>query len=164
MTQTHHQNADIDPRIERALTAFDAHDVDAMMAEFADGGTFTDPLVDGELSGDALRDYTLEVFEAFPDLRIDVRRVVSTGGEVVAIETTYVGTHEGPMEGLPPTGETIEIPGVTIIDVSDAGITAWRDYFDQQLFADQLGLTFPAIVTKVPKLATAKLRNAVEEL
>jgi steroid delta-isomerase-like uncharacterized protein len=152
---------DTDPVVERALSAFNDHDLDRLMDEFAEGGTFTDPLVEGEATGTEIREYTAEVFEAFPDVRLEVDRVVASGDGAVAIEGVYAGTHEGPIEGIPPTGNRAVVPTVTVIDVSEDGITAWRDYWDQRTFSEELGLVFPDVVPKVPGIAAAKVRDLV---
>lgn len=76
-----------------------------------------------------------------------------TAEEATVIESTFTGTHEGVLEGVPPTGETATVPLVSIITVGDEGITSWRDYWDQQTFREQLGLTFPAVVGHLPRFA-----------
>jgi steroid delta-isomerase-like uncharacterized protein len=150
----------MDPHVERAVAAFNDHDPDGLMAEMADGGTFTDPL-ETDLSGAALRAYTRDLFEGFPDLRLDVDRVVCSGEGVTAMECEYVGTHEGPLDGLPPTGNAVAVRSMTVIDVSEGGITHWRDYWDRQAFTDQLGLGFPEVIGLVPKLAAGTLKRIV---
>lgn len=151
---------DTDPRIERAITGFNDHDLDRVTAEFAEGGTFNDPLLDEPAVGEDIRAYTAEVFQGFPDVRLEVDRVFEMDG-AYALEGTYTGTHEGPMEGIPPTGNAVAVPTVTVIDVSEAGITAWRDYWDGQAFTEQLGLTFPSILTVLPGMAVGKVKELV---
>jgi len=151
-------DSDMDPHIERAFEAFNDHDADRLMDEMAEDATFTDPL-EADLSGPELREYTAGIFEAFPDIRLEVKRVVSSEDGVVAVECDYVGTHEGSLEGVPPTGNSVRVPSMTVIDVSDDGITSWRDYWDQQTFSEQLGLTFPDIVPLVPRMAVAKVEE-----
>lgn len=150
----------MDPHIERAIKAFNDHDVDRLMGEIADDATFTDPLAE-ELSGAELREYTVEIFEAFPDRRLEVKRVIASDDGTVAIECEYLGTLEGTLEGVPPTGNFVRVPSMTVIDVSEDGISSWRDYWDQQKFSEQLGLTFPEIIPLLPKLAVAKVRGFV---
>jgi steroid delta-isomerase-like uncharacterized protein len=153
-------DADLDPRIERALETFDEHAIDEHMTEFAEGATFVDPVLDEPVSGEDHRAYLLEVVEAFPDIQQDVERVLRAE-EVTVLESTFTGTHEGPLEGVPPTGETATVPLVSVITVSEAGITAWRDYWDQQAFREQLGLTFPAVVGHLPRFAAWRLRSGL---
>lgn len=149
----------VDPRVARAVHAFNGHDVERLDDEFAPGGTFADPLTDGAVSGDAMREYTREVFEAFPDVRVDVRRVVASTDTDVALEVTWVGTHDGPLEGVPATGHRVEIDGVTVIELEEHGIASWRDYFDQVAFREQLGVTFPDVLALAPRIAVEKLRS-----
>lgn len=150
----------MDPRVERAIEAFNDHDVEQLLDEMAEDATFTDPLEE-DIAGNELHEYTAEIFEAFPDIRLEVNRVITGEGGVTAIEGNYLGTHEGPIQGIPPTGNSVAVPTMTVIDVSDDGITSWRDYWDQQTFSEQLGLTFPEIVPLAPKIAVAKVRGLV---
>jgi steroid delta-isomerase-like uncharacterized protein len=113
-------------------------------------------VLDSPVSGDAHREYLVEVVEAFPDLRQEIKTVHSRANPTV-IESTFTGTHEGPLEGVPPTGETATVPLVSVIRVSDDGITEWRDFWDQVTFREQLGLTFPAVLGHVPRFLRWKL-------
>lgn len=70
-------NHDIDPHIERAIEAFIANNPDRLMAEMVEDATFTDPL-EAEISGTELREYTAEIFEELPDVRLEVKRVISS--------------------------------------------------------------------------------------
>lgn len=129
----------MNPAIARAVEAFNEHDTDGFVAEFAEEGTFLDPVQDSEVTKAELREYVDELLAAFPDVRTEQKRVISSGDET-AVEATFYGTHEGEFDGVPPTGETIAVPFVSIITVSDDGIRSWRDYWDQQTFAEELGL------------------------
>ncbi|WP_435064860.1 ester cyclase [Halobaculum sp. EA56] len=152
--------SELDSRIERAMETFNEHDLDQHMAAFADGATFVDPVLDGEVSGENHRRYLAEVIEAFPDIHQEVDQVLCAGDPTV-IESTFRGTHEGEIEGIPPTGNSVAVPLVSIISVSDEGITSWRDYWDQQTFRDQLGLTVPAVLGHLPRFARWKLADAL---
>jgi len=149
---------DLDRHVERALATFNDHDIDGHMEAFAEGATFLDPVLDEPVSGEDHREYLLDVVEAFPDIRQEEARVIAAG-EVTAMESTFAGTHEGPIEGIPPTGNAVEVPLASVITVSDDGITSWRDYWDQQVFREQLGLTFPAVLGHLPGFARWTVRE-----
>lgn len=153
-------SSDMEPHVARAIEAFNEHDPDGVLEEMAEGGTFTDPLEEG-LTGAEFHEFTAEIFEAFPDVRHEVSRVITSNDGVTAIEGRYIGTHEGPLEDIPPTGNSVVVPSMTVIDVSDDGITSWRDYWDQQTFAEQLGLEFPAILPLVPKILVKKVKETL---
>jgi len=96
-----------------------------------------------------------------PDAPFEERRVGEIDPGVVVSEWTMRGTHSGALDGLPPTGREFELDGVDVITVSDDGIVSLRGYFDQESFAEQLGLTFPAILGQLPKLAVGALRTTL---
>ncbi|MFB6173519.1 MAG: ester cyclase [Halobacteriales archaeon] len=147
----------LDPHVERLLSGFNDHDVDRYMRQYADGATFRDPFV-GEITKPELRDYVRESYGAFPDFRIELDRVLSAR-DPTALEITFVGTHEGPFYGIPPTGERGELPAVVVMDVAEDGITVRRDYWDRRGFREELGLTFPAVLGRLPSVAWRALRD-----
>ena len=71
------------------------------------------------------------------------------------------GTHSGFLDGLPPTGNRIALDGVSVVTISDDGITSIEGYFDQESFAEQLDLTFPAIIGQLPTLAVEAVKGAL---
>jgi steroid delta-isomerase-like uncharacterized protein len=62
---------------------------------------------------------------AFPDLSIHIEETVAEG-QFVVIRYTMKGTHEGPLLGINPTGNEIEITGMDIGRVDDGCLQeAW---------------------------------------
>lgn len=146
---------------DRYVAAWNEHDPEAVMAEFADGGTFADPVTDERLSGAEIGAWVEEITGAFPDARFEEGRRVSNEEGVLFAEWTMHGTHEGPLRGLPPTRRTVELDAVDVVTLSEDGITAVRGYFDTSALNEQLGLTFPGIVGQLPRLAAGAVRNAL---
>jgi steroid delta-isomerase-like uncharacterized protein len=149
---------------ERYTDAWNDHDPDAVVAQFASDGTYVDPSLDDPLSRAQVTDFVAETVAAFPDVRFTERQVTtaeSSENLVLTAEWTMTGTHEGSFQGLPPTGETIEIEGVDIVTITDEGITSINGYFDQSAVMSQLGLTFPTVLGKVPTLAVGAVRAAL---
>lgn len=146
---------------ERYVAAWNAHDPDAVLAAFADGGTFTDPASDGTLAGDEIRDWVEETVEAFPDVQFTVgRRAVNEEGVLIA-EWTMRGTHDGPLRGIPPTHRAVEVDAVDVVTVSEGEITSVTGYFDMSELTEQLGLTFPTILGQLPKLAAGAVKATI---
>ncbi len=50
---------------------------------------------------------------AFPDCRLDIDEIISTGDKVVT-RWRYSGTQNGPLEGIQPTGRRVNGTGLTI--------------------------------------------------
>ena len=88
---------------------------------FAPGATFADPA--NAETGD-LRDIVQQTRDVFPDWRQEITSI--RGGDDWAVfewigRATYQG--EAP----------IEMHGVTLVEVDDAGlVTSWRDYLDRK--------------------------------
>jgi steroid delta-isomerase-like uncharacterized protein len=51
--------------------------------------------------------------KAFPDCRLDIDDLFSTGDKVV-VRFRYNGTHQNTLEGIPPTGRHVTGPGISI--------------------------------------------------
>ena len=76
---------------------------------------------------------------AFPDLRISQDDVIAEGDQVVTRFTVH-GTHQGELQGIPPTGKQMTITGIEIVRVSGGKIVeAWSE-FDQLGMLQQLGV------------------------
>lgn len=144
---------------ETYFEGWNDHDPDTVVAQFAPNGTYFDPNLEEPLTGPEIGEYVAEVAAGFPDFRIEDRRVVTADEGTVVHEWTMHGTHSGTIDGLPPTGNTLALDGVDVVTVSEDGITSVRGYFDQKTFAEQLGLTFPAVVGQVPTLAAGAVKT-----
>ncbi|MFB6151015.1 MAG: ester cyclase [Haloarculaceae archaeon] len=147
----------LDPHLGRLIEAFNDHDIDRYIDQYSEDLVFRDPLTD-EATREELREEVLELFEGFPDARIEPDSAVSSGDET-ALEMAFVGTHEGPYKGIPPTGEHAEVPAVMVTRIAEDGISYRRDYWDLQGYKEELGLTFPAVLRRVPRFAVWTLEE-----
>lgn len=147
---------------DRYVEGWDDHDPETVMGAFAPGGTVTAPPFDEPRTGEEIREWVAETVTGFPDVHFEEHNLMSTDAEgVFVLEWTLHGTHTGPFNGLPPTGNTVTLAGVDIFAISEDGIESLNIYFDQSSMADQLGLTFPAIISQLPKLAIGAIRDAL---
>jgi len=80
---------------------------------------------------------------AFPDSKPDFRNAVA-GGDTVVLELTWTGTHTGPLATpngeVAPTGRSINIRAVQVVEVRDGKAASTRQYFDMATMMSQLGL------------------------
>jgi steroid delta-isomerase-like uncharacterized protein len=60
--------------------------------------------------------------DAFPDLKITVEESVAEADKVCVRATTR-GTHQGTFLGVPATGKTVAMSGLTMVRVADGRIT-----------------------------------------
>lgn len=131
--------SDLDPRIRRVFDALDDHDPDTAAAAFADSGTFYEVPRDESFNRDAYRAYLADVFETFPDYRVDEVTVRTTYPWATTLEWVFTGTHDGDAGWFDPTGACVELAVVSVVTVGDDGIESWRDYFDIDELDAQLG-------------------------
>lgn len=77
---------------------------------------------------------------AFPDLRFEVEEIVAEG-DVVVTRWTLTGTHSGAdFEGVPASGATIRVGGMSLDHIRDGKIASGFDGWDELGFRRQLGL------------------------
>ena len=122
------------------LDAWNARDARAIVATFAEGGTYEDPTTSGPIPGAAIGEYASVLWRAFPDLSFDIVHVAAAGQDRVVAEWSMMGTHGGSFMGLPPSGKKVCVPGVDVMTVTPGGILSVRGYFDSRAIPDQLGL------------------------
>jgi len=122
------------------LDAWNARDARAIVATFAENGTYEDPTTTGPLTGSAIGDNATALWSAFPDLAFETVRLAEAGPGVAVLEWRMKGTNAGSFRELPPTGKKVDVPGIDVIAVEASGIRSVRGYFDSRAVPDQLGL------------------------
>ena len=133
------------------------HEFDRV-TEFVDNAfTYTDPMLSEPVRGPReFREYLRATEAAFPDFHVLPESVVADD-DVVLAEWTLTGTHDGPLEGIPPTGRQLILRGMSTVRLEGGKLTTGRTYWDTADGNAQLGLEFPAVVGQLPKLAYRKL-------
>ncbi len=70
---------------------------------------------------EAIRQVVTMFRNAFPDLTITFEDQIAEGDKVCS-RTTTRGTHKGTIFGIPPTGKTITMPGLTLVTIADGRV------------------------------------------
>jgi predicted ester cyclase len=81
--------------------------------------------------------------EAFPDLRLEIKQLL-TDGPAAAAEGTITGTHDGvlhtPDGDVAPTGRAVELRWAAVYVTDGDTLKSEHLFFDQMDFLGQLGL------------------------
>jgi len=125
---------------QRYFEAWNQHDAGAIMATFAEGGTYADPATRGPLTGAAIGAYAQALWDAFPDLSFDIVSVTENASGLVSAEWLMKGANTGPFNGLPPTGATVALSGADFVRVAADKIQSVQGYFDSGALPRALGL------------------------
>ena len=101
---------------------------------------------EGIRGADGLREMVEGYRAAFADLTVTVEHQF-TEGDYVATRYTLRGRHEGELMGMPPTGNNIEVTGLTISRCRDGRIEEEWELVDVQSLLSQVG-ALPELATR----------------
>jgi len=123
--------------VRRHMESENTHELEVTL------GTFRHPryelvatgqVYDGEAQ---VREYFRETRTAFPDQRNELIRLWHADDAVIA-EFWLLGTHLGPLRGIPPTGQSFRARMTAFFVFEGEGIVCERVYFDTQTIRRQL--------------------------
>lgn len=129
--------------VERYNDAWNRHDVDEIVSMHAADMVFENHTAGERAEGEAVRAHVASIFESWPDLHFETRRLYAREGLVVC-EWTATARHSRTISrgGLvaEPTGARLEWEGVDIFPIED-GLIARKDvYSDSLSVLRQVGL------------------------
>ena len=127
--------------VKRYFDGWDQHDNDVILSTFAEGGSYSDPATQGALQGQAIAEYAQSLFDAFPDMSVELISNVTASNGVVAAPWIIFGTNDGSVMGKPPTGKSIALHGCDFIKTKDGMITTIVGVWDVNDLMTQLGLS-----------------------
>jgi len=163
-----------EPEVLKALhelhqKAMNTQDVNQMMSYWTDDMVYdvvtTPPPLSGKEAVGAFFEALfqgLPDFHAFPDMHVEPVRMIDMGDGWVLHEVIYSGTHEGPLFGVPATGNSFEIRAAFLARFDEDGLEAnLYVYVDNMTLMMQLGLIPPPVDTEANK---ALVRRYFEEV
>jgi steroid delta-isomerase-like uncharacterized protein len=112
------------------LQYWNRQDLEGVLAYYDDGITWLNIAMEETYRGKAeVRVFLRKLFTAFPDLNFEVTYKIARGDNV-AEQWVIRGTHRGTFMGIPPTGQRVEIPGMSMAELRDAKFVSDHFYFD----------------------------------
>ena len=129
--------------IGRYNDAWNAQDLDAILAMHAPDMVFANHTAGETASGEEVRGHIARIFESWPDMKFETRRLYVREG-VVTQEWTATATHantlrRGEIEA-PPSGRIVSWDGVDVIPFEHGLIKRKDVYSDSVSILRQVGL------------------------
>jgi steroid delta-isomerase-like uncharacterized protein len=144
--------------IERGLKAFNAHDLEAVARDAAPDIVATAPGGVKVTGPQAVKEYNQTFITAFPDARIDAKKIILQGRTVV-VEGVFNGTNTGtlktPMGDIPATGRKVSGEFIQIFEIDRGLVKRNHLMYDQVDLMTQLGMA-PA----PPQQTAAKAKSS----
>jgi steroid delta-isomerase-like uncharacterized protein len=129
--------------IGRYNDAWNDHDLDAITEMHAPDMVFENHTAGESAQGADVREHIGAIFETWPDIRFETRRLYARDG-VVTQEWTATATHTNTMRRgdlvAEPTGKRIEWRGVDVIPFEDGLVKRKDVYSDSVSILRQVGL------------------------
>jgi steroid delta-isomerase-like uncharacterized protein len=125
--------------VREHMDSENVHDFDTTIGTFAHPRyeiVPTDEVYDGESE---VRRYFAETRTAFPDQRNELI-ALHHADDAVIVEFDLLGTHLGPLRGIPATGRSFRTRMTAFFIFAGERIACERVYFDQLSILRQLGL------------------------
>jgi steroid delta-isomerase-like uncharacterized protein len=133
----------LEAAIGRYNEAWNAHDLDAIVSMHADDMVFENHTAGERAVGEEVRKHIGAIFETWPDIRFETRRLYARDGLVVQ-EWTATATHTSEMRRgdlrAEPTGKTITWDGIDVIPFEDGLVKRKDVYSDSVTILREVGL------------------------
>jgi steroid delta-isomerase-like uncharacterized protein len=134
---------DLETLIDRYNEAWNAHDVDAIMAMHAPEMVFENHTAGERAEGEAVREHVAAIFDSWPDITFETRRLY-VRDDLIVQEWTATATHSRAMRRgdlvAEASGKAVRWDGMDIIPVRDGLITRKDVYSDSVSILRQVGL------------------------
>jgi steroid delta-isomerase-like uncharacterized protein len=85
-----------------------------------------------------IANFVAEVRTAFPDFKLQIKESFGQGDHI-ASHWTVTGTQRGEFQGIPASGQRIEVSGMSLDRLRDGKVVSEHVYFDRLALLEQLG-------------------------
>jgi steroid delta-isomerase-like uncharacterized protein len=133
--------AAVDELFDAWERAWSGRDIAAFEPLCADGFAYEDPLTPEPIEGAAaLGAHARRLWTAFPDARVNSTGERLSDGHYAAAPCKLLGTHEGRLGQVTPTGRFIVVHAVVYAELRDERLLRVRAFFDVFGAATALGV------------------------
>jgi steroid delta-isomerase-like uncharacterized protein len=132
---------DVDELFDAWERAWSGRDPGAFAHLCADEFAYEDPLTPEPLQGvGALAAHARRLWDAFPDARVNSTGTRLTDGHFACAPCKLLGTHEGRIGGVTPTGRFLVVHALVYAELQDGRLLRARTFFDVHGAATALGV------------------------
>lgn len=122
-----------------AHECWNRRDFEGVMGNLSEGLNYTDNGSNKTMNRESFREWIASWAKAFPDGRIESPEYIDAGNIVIA-RFNCVGTNDGPMGNLKPTGRKMSLPFCEICYFGgDGRVVTGTCYYDNYTMMSQLG-------------------------
>lgn len=155
-SQTAKSATEMDLWANNQLAAWNSHDAEKILSFYSDDCIYEDLVVGKVNHGkEELRAFITDLFTGSPDIRMEKKSFFASGDHV-CMEWIMSGTHSGNWTGMPATGKSFSVRGVSVSEIRDGKVKQNTDYYDGAPLMRQLGLLPPAMAAD-PEIGTWKM-------
>ncbi|MGE0026721.1 MAG: ester cyclase [Thermoleophilia bacterium] len=117
--------------LQEFVEAWNRREPEDIAAQFTpDGVRHQFALPEARLAGrDAIAQGVAATLQAVPDAVLDVRSQVDGGDGRVVVEWTFSGTHENDFPGMPASGATVVLPGISVYTLAPDGLIVLENVY-----------------------------------
>ncbi len=124
---------------ESLFAAWNNHDVEQILAHYADEIVRQDLTCQNIYTKEQLRQTIIQYLAAFPDISFEVEKLVEEKEQLV-ICWKAMGHHKGKIHKIPATGKHIYFRGVSVLEVTNGKIAKVWYLWDEAGMLRQMGL------------------------
>jgi steroid delta-isomerase-like uncharacterized protein len=122
------------------FTAWNDHDVNAILNLLTDDASYVGPMATDELGGRALRREMDWLWASFPDLWFEIESLDHHDDDSAVAQWVMHGTNTGPILGFAATGRRVRLAGADFFRFRNGSIAGIRSHFDSVDMVRQLGI------------------------
>ncbi len=105
---------------KQQIAALNARDLNGYLSRIDDSYVGQSETAPGPIRGrEGVRQHLETLFKAFPDLRIEIEQIITSGDSLVVLHTLRTGTHKGNFAGVAPTNKNIVLQGCNVLEITE---------------------------------------------
>ena len=126
--------------VEEAYAALNRRDLDAHLKLLDDSYVWESDTFPTPVKGrEAVRQTFNEYFAAFPDMRVEIEQILTSGDHLVT-RWCCTGTHKGEFKGIAATNRQMNIHGCNVHEIKNGRFVRTFGYYDRLAMREQLGV------------------------